>query len=130
MAVGGVDGHVQAGMAHYLHGAGEPATVAQLGPHDNRAQRADPVVGSGQGFAGRLVPSEVLDLCSQWQAHGVGGIDDVIADRDALAASCGQGDRAAGQPVPVVRRESTWASGRLTPCWKSSAWMRWIHIRR
>ncbi len=117
-------------MAHHLHGAGEPSAVAQLGPHHHRGQRADPVVGSGQGPAGRLAPSEPVELCSQRQAHGVGGVDHLVADRDALAGGRGELHRARRPASPGFCGEAIWPSGRLTPCWNSSAWMRWIHIRR
>ena len=60
VAVGGVDGDVQAAVAHDLLGTGEASAVAELGPHRHGDQPADPVVGLDQRPARRLAMTEAL----------------------------------------------------------------------
>jgi len=75
-----------------------PSTVAQLGPHHHRDQRADPVVGLGQRPTRRLAPTEAIQLLAQRPGFVVGGIDHPVAHPDPLAGRRGQPHRIAGQP--------------------------------
>jgi len=99
VAIRRVHRHVQTGMAHDLVGAREPSTVAELGPHHHRGQGPDPVVGGDQLLARRLASAESLELVPQRQQHRVGGIQHVVAGRDALARCGRELHRVAGQPL-------------------------------
>ena len=57
-----VHGHVQPGVANHVVGVREASAVSELGPHDHRGQRADPVMGGNQRFARRLAPTEAFDV--------------------------------------------------------------------
>ena len=60
-AVGGVHGHVQAGVAHRLAGCGEAAGVAHHGPDRGAGDRSDPVLDLQRRAAG-LTVGERADL--------------------------------------------------------------------
>ena len=104
MAVGGVDGDVQAAVAHHLLGAGEASAVAELGPHRHGDQPADAVVGLDQRPARRLAMTEALQVPLQRLRLDVGGLEHRVADPHPLPAGRGQVDLVAEQPVPGGRR--------------------------
>jgi hypothetical protein len=58
LAVGAVDGDVQAGVAHDRVAVGKAAGIAQLGQDGRGDQHPDPIVAVDQGAAARLAAGE------------------------------------------------------------------------
>src|SRR5205823_3287015 len=80
LAVAGVHGHVQAGVAHRLVRGAEPPAVAQLGPDGDRGDRSYAVVGLPQGPAARLRLGQAGQLPLQFGQLGVDVVDHAVAD--------------------------------------------------
>lgn len=100
-SVGGVDGHIEAGVADRVVGAVEAAGVAHLGPDRHRGQRSDAVVRGLQRAAGRLAAADELDLISD-QGHFLGEPVDLAHGR-IDGGSGGRGQRGFGQPLSPGR---------------------------
>ena len=93
VAVGGVDGDVQAAVADHLLGTGEAAAVAELGPHRHGDQPADAVGGLDQRPARRLAMTEALQVPLQRLRLDVGRLEHRVADPHPLPARPGSSRR-------------------------------------
>ena len=101
MAVGLVDGDVQAAVADRLAGGGEAPAVTELGKDRDRAQLPDPVVRVDQCLAAGLPARVAAQLTVKRSDLALERVDHRHRDRDLLARGLGQ--RLSGEPrAPVA----------------------------
>jgi len=95
LAVGLVDGDVEAGVADGVVGAAEAAAVAQLGQDSGRRDRPDAVQALAQRAAARLAGGEGAQLPIERDDLQVEHVDHPERDRDEFAP--GRGELDAGE---------------------------------
>src|SRR6266704_7176456 len=90
LAVGLVDGDVEAGVAAGVVGGGEATRVAELGEDRGRAHRPDAVQARDQRAAAGLAARECAELAGKWCQLLVERIDHPQPEPDQLAPGRGE----------------------------------------